>query len=195
MKFLPNTRRCQIVVGDGTAGLAVAARLSQGLLGTRILVVEAGPAAPDELRILVPGRKGTTLGIKYDWDFTKIPPHLASRVIGVNKGHVLGGSSAISLLCWVRAAAAAAEFDREYLPNQRGFLPVLPPLPLVSGALGQSLFLRNEDMAVSQNEDSSLIGTHHRMGGSGKSRMKLEDNGSRNDKGRERHRGHFRLWR
>ncbi|KAK3941960.1 GMC oxidoreductase [Diplogelasinospora grovesii] len=99
-----------IVVGGGTAGNAVAARLSQGLPQSSILVIEAGPAAPAELNINVPGKKGSTLGTKYDWNFTTVAqPHLKNRVIGVNRGKVLGGSSALNLMCYDRAAAA--EYD------------------------------------------------------------------------------------
>lgn len=54
-----------IVVGGGTAGNAVAARLSQQLPDSSVLVIEAGPYAPDEERINIPGYKGTTLGTKY----------------------------------------------------------------------------------------------------------------------------------
>ncbi|KAK1758571.1 GMC oxidoreductase [Echria macrotheca] len=99
-----------VIVGGGTAGTALAARLSQGLPKASVLLVEAGPAAPDELGILVPGRKGSTLGTRYDWNFTTIPQmHLRGRTVGVNRGRVLGGSSALNLLCWDRAAAA--EYD------------------------------------------------------------------------------------
>jgi choline dehydrogenase-like flavoprotein len=98
------------VVGGGTAGNALAARLSLGLPRARILVVEAGPAAPDELGINVPGRKASTLGTRYDWNFTTVPQtNLRNRVVGVNRGKVLGGSSALNLLCHDRAAAV--EYD------------------------------------------------------------------------------------
>ena len=89
----------------------MATRLSQGLPGAKILVIEAGPAAPDEPGINVPGRKGSTLGGKYDWNFTTVPqPHLGNRAVVVNRGKVLGGSSAVNLLVWDRAAAA--EYDQ-----------------------------------------------------------------------------------
>ena len=48
----------------GTAGNAVAARLSQYLEDCSVLVIEAGPAAYDEERINIPGKKGSTLGTK-----------------------------------------------------------------------------------------------------------------------------------
>lgn len=62
-----------VVVGGGTAGNAVAARLGQRMPESTILVIEAGPSAPDEDRINIPGLKGSTLGTKYDWNFTSIP--------------------------------------------------------------------------------------------------------------------------
>ena len=54
-----------VVVGGGTAGNAVAARLSQRLPDSTVLVIEAGPFAPDEDRINIPGLKGSTLGTVY----------------------------------------------------------------------------------------------------------------------------------
>ncbi|KAG8626244.1 hypothetical protein KVT40_005189 [Elsinoe batatas] len=68
-----------IVVGGGTAGIALASRLSDRFPLDRILVIEAGPYAPDEPRINTPGRKGSTLGTSYDWNFTTIPQENASR--------------------------------------------------------------------------------------------------------------------
>jgi choline dehydrogenase-like flavoprotein len=100
----------QIIVGGGTAGLALASRLSQGLKEASILVIEAGPAALDEDGINVPGLKGSTLGGKYDWNFNTVPQtHLNNRTIFTPRGRVLGGTSALNLLVWDRAAAA--EFD------------------------------------------------------------------------------------
>ena len=106
-----NSSSRQIIVGGGTAGLALATRLSLGLPDSQILVLEAGPAAPaDELRIAVPGMRGSGLGSVYDWNFTTTAQqHLGNRSIDVNRGHVLGGSSALNYLCYDRAAAA--EYD------------------------------------------------------------------------------------
>ncbi|KAM0230567.1 hypothetical protein ACHAPO_009083 [Fusarium lateritium] len=100
----------QIVVGGGTAGVAVAARLSEGLPSSKILLIEAGPEALDEPKINIPGLKGTTLGTKYDWNFTTVPQAGANdRVWPINRGKVLGGSSALNLMTYDRAAAA--EYD------------------------------------------------------------------------------------
>lgn len=58
-----------IVVGGGTAGIAIATRLSQNLPHFSILLVEAGPDGRDSPSIYIPGRKGTALGTIYDWNF------------------------------------------------------------------------------------------------------------------------------
>lgn len=100
----------QIVVGGGTAGVAVAARLSEGLPTSKILLIEAGPEAWDEPKINVPGMKGSTLATKYDWNFTTVAQtNVNNRVFSVNRGKVLGGSSALNLMSYDRSAAE--EYD------------------------------------------------------------------------------------
>ncbi|KAM0247762.1 hypothetical protein ACHAQJ_009723 [Trichoderma viride] len=99
-----------VVVGGGTAGSALATRLSQGLPDRSILLIEAGPEALDEDRIDIPGMKGSTLSTVYDWNFTTVPQNaLNGRVLGANRGKVLGGSSALNLMTWDRSASE--EYD------------------------------------------------------------------------------------
>ncbi|KAM7197576.1 GMC oxidoreductase [Rhypophila sp. PSN 637] len=106
-----------IVIGGGTAGAAVATRLSRGLRGASILLIEAGPAALDEDRINIPGNRGSTLGTVYDWTFTTVPQVATkNRVWGAPRGKVLGGSSALNLMSWDRASAP--EYDWERLGNK-----------------------------------------------------------------------------
>ncbi|KAF5696590.1 alcohol oxidase [Fusarium globosum] len=99
-----------IIVGGGTAGGALATRLSLGLPKSKILLLEAGPEALDDVRINVPGMRGSILGSSLDWNFSSIAqPGLNGRSISVNRGKVLGGSSAMNFLCYDRAASA--EYD------------------------------------------------------------------------------------
>ncbi|KAF5642409.1 GMC oxidoreductase [Fusarium tjaetaba] len=99
-----------IIVGGGTAGGALATRLSLGLPKSKILLLEAGPSALDDVRINVPGMRGSILGSSLDWNFSSIAqPSLNGRSISVNRGKVLGGSSAMNFLCYDRAASA--EYD------------------------------------------------------------------------------------
>ncbi|KAK4033625.1 hypothetical protein C8A01DRAFT_39925 [Parachaetomium inaequale] len=99
-----------IIVGGGTAGSALATRLSLGLPNSKILLIEAGPAAADDLRINVPGLRGSILGSSLDWNFTTVPQSsLDGRSVDVNRGKVLGGSSAMNYLCYDRASAPEYE--------------------------------------------------------------------------------------
>lgn len=95
-------RFTHVIVGGGTAGLVVAARLSENPSLT-VGVLEAGPAAFDEPRINVPGRLGETLFTEYDWQFeTTSQPGLNGRKLPWNRGKVLGGSSALNFMMWNR---------------------------------------------------------------------------------------------
>ncbi|GKT97048.1 choline dehydrogenase [Colletotrichum tofieldiae] len=95
-----------IIVGGGTAGLAVSTRLSQGLPNAKVLVIEAGPAGLGDERIEMPGRRGTNFGSAYDWNLTTVPQAGSNgRVWTQTRGHVLGGSSALNLFSYDRASA------------------------------------------------------------------------------------------
>jgi choline dehydrogenase-like flavoprotein len=85
----------------------VATRLSQGLPWASILLLEAGPSALSEERINIPGKKGSTLGTVYDWNFTTVAqPGAKNRVFSVPRGKVLGGSAALNLMSWDRASVS-----------------------------------------------------------------------------------------
>ena len=87
--------------------MAFGTRLSQQLASSSVLIIEAGPDGRDEPGIYIPGRKGSTLGSSYDWNFTSTPqPGANGRNISQNRGRVLGGSSALNLLSWDRGARA-----------------------------------------------------------------------------------------
>ncbi|KAG4435308.1 hypothetical protein IFR05_009197 [Cadophora sp. M221] len=92
-----------LVIGGGTAGLVVAARLSENPR-IRVGVLEAGPAAFGEPLINIPGRFGESLGTKYDWKFETTPqPGLNGQSLPWPRGKVLGGTSALNFMTWNRA--------------------------------------------------------------------------------------------
>ena len=94
----------KVIVGGGTAGLALATRLSQRLPNDCILVMEAGPDGRSEQRIYNLGLRGSTLSGPLDWLLPTVPQTAASnRSIPHNRGRVLGGTSALNLLVWNRA--------------------------------------------------------------------------------------------
>ena len=81
-----------------------------GLPRSKILLIEAGPSALDDLRINIPGFRGSILYSELDWNFTTVPQtELGGRSVDVNRGKVLGGSSAMNYLCYNRASAP--EYD------------------------------------------------------------------------------------
>ncbi|CAE6510166.1 unnamed protein product [Rhizoctonia solani] len=99
-----------LVVGGGTAGLVVAARLSEDP-SVRVGVLEAGEYVPDEPNINVPGYFGRTIGNPaYDWGFLTVPQKDANgRLIYHPRGKVLGGSSALNFMTLGRGSEA--EYD------------------------------------------------------------------------------------
>ncbi|KAL8685440.1 MAG: hypothetical protein Q9218_007759 [Villophora microphyllina] len=101
-KFL-STEFTHLVIGGGTAGLVVAARLAEHE-DTVVGILEAGSPAYNEPGIKVPGRFCETLGTEYDWQFATIPqPGLNGRALPWPRGKVLGGTSALNIMTWNRA--------------------------------------------------------------------------------------------
>lgn len=91
-----------IVVGGGTAGCVLAARLSEDP-GAQVLLIEAGPAGTDVAGIQDPARWTSLLSGPYDWGQVYAPsPRVAGRAIPIPRGRVLGGSSSINAMMWYR---------------------------------------------------------------------------------------------
>ncbi|KAF2215414.1 hypothetical protein CERZMDRAFT_94824 [Cercospora zeae-maydis SCOH1-5] len=75
-----------------------------------ILLLEAGPSAPGDPEIEVPGLRGSIAGGPLDRNLTTVPQrHAHDRNVPQARGKVLGGSSAMHQLIWNRAARA--EYD------------------------------------------------------------------------------------
>ncbi|EPT01735.1 hypothetical protein FOMPIDRAFT_1119678 [Fomitopsis schrenkii] len=96
-----------IIVGGGTAGLAVAARLVEKT-GDSVLVLEAGYPNLDDPKILLGAQWGGTFGDpKYDWLFKSIPQkHCNDLTVVWSRGKGLGGSSAMNFYLWSKPPAA-----------------------------------------------------------------------------------------
>lgn len=95
-----------IIVGAGSAGCVLAHRLSEDG-GTRVLLIEAGPADRSAL-IHVPGFFATMYQAgKFSWVYsTAAQASVDGRVLRDVRGKVLGGSSSTNGMLYCRGAAA-----------------------------------------------------------------------------------------
>ncbi len=93
-----------IIVGSGSAGSAMAARLSEA--GASVLVLEYGGSDRGPF-IQMPGALSYPMNMpRYHWGFVTEPePHLGGRVFPVPRGRVIGGSSSINGMVYVRGHA------------------------------------------------------------------------------------------
>ncbi len=94
-----------IVVGAGSAGAVVAARLSEDP-HVEVLLLEAG--GPDKaLELHVPAAFSKLFRGPYDWSYDTAPqPRLDGRTVYWPRGKTLGGSSSLNAMMWVRGFAA-----------------------------------------------------------------------------------------
>jgi choline dehydrogenase-like flavoprotein len=90
-----------VVVGAGSAGCVLAARLSEDP-DVRVCLIEAGPTdAHDNIR--VPIHTGTLMRSKYDWDYdTHQEPRLGGRRLYLPRGRMLGGTSSMNGMVYMR---------------------------------------------------------------------------------------------
>jgi choline dehydrogenase len=109
---MPVTNYDFVVVGGGAAGCVLANRLSADPRH-RVLLLEAG--GPDywwDVFIHMPAAMGMAMNSRrHNWNYVSEPePHLGGRRIVHPRGRVLGGSSSINAMTYVRGHRA--NFDR-----------------------------------------------------------------------------------
>jgi pyridoxine 4-oxidase len=103
-----------LIIGAGTAGAVLAARLSADP-AVKVGLVEAG-GAPRNPLIREPGKWPLLQGSEVDWAYRTVPQiHTANRVHEWPRGKVIGGSTAINAMAHVRGAPA--DFDNWQCPG------------------------------------------------------------------------------
>ncbi|HLX51148.1 MAG TPA: GMC family oxidoreductase N-terminal domain-containing protein [Streptosporangiaceae bacterium] len=90
-----------VIIGAGSAGCVLAARLSEDP-AARVLLLEAGP--PDDAdEIHIPAAVNLLWKTQYDWDYSTVPQDRAGgRSIYWPRGKTLGGSSSINAMIYIR---------------------------------------------------------------------------------------------
>jgi choline dehydrogenase len=99
-----------IVIGAGSAGCTIAARLSEDA-SCRVLLIEAGGADISRPALQNPVLWPSNFGTDVDWAYRTTPQEKAAgRIIDWPRGKVIGGSSSINAMIWVWGHAA--DFDQ-----------------------------------------------------------------------------------
>ncbi len=114
-----------VIVGAGSAGCAMAYRLA--MAGRKVIVIEHGGTDAGPF-IQMPAALSYPMNMKrYDWGYSSEPePHLNNRRLACPRGKVIGGSSSINGMVYVRGHAM--DFDHWEEMGARGwaYADVLP---------------------------------------------------------------------
>ena len=114
-----------VIVGAGSAGCALAYRLGEA--GASVIVIEHGGSDVGPF-IQMPAALSYPMNMRrYDWGYRSEPePHLGGRRLVCPRGKVIGGSSSINGMVYVRGHAMDYDHWRESGAEGWGFADVLP---------------------------------------------------------------------
>ncbi len=95
-----------VIVGAGSAGCVLAARLSEDP-ACRVLLLEAGPRDRNPFIHMPAGLARLAGNRRLNWNYETAPePALQGRRLWWPRGRVLGGSSSINAMCYIRGVPA-----------------------------------------------------------------------------------------
>ena len=114
-----------VIIGSGSAGSAMAFRLGEA--GMKVVVIEEGGTDAGPF-IQMPAALSYPMNMRrYDWGFhTEPEPHLGGRVLATPRGRVIGGSSSINGMVYVRGHARDFDTWNEMGAQGWAFADVLP---------------------------------------------------------------------
>ena len=115
-----------VIVGAGSAGCALAYRLSEGGANS-VLIIEHGGSDAGPL-INMPGALSYPMNMpRYDWGFKSEPEtNLNNRRLATPRGKVIGGSSSINGMIYVRGHAKDFDYWEESGATGWAYKHILP---------------------------------------------------------------------
>lgn len=115
-----------IVVGAGSAGCVLANRLTESG-ADKVLLLEAGGADGSWLFKMPLGFMMTAANSTYDWGYESVPdPKLSGRSLPVPRGRVMGGSSSVNGMIYMRGHSRDYDGWRQMGCEGWGYADVLP---------------------------------------------------------------------
>jgi choline dehydrogenase len=100
-----------VIVGAGSAGCALAARLGEA--GARVLVIEAG-RSDRHPNVFIPAAFAKQFKTALDWDFQTEPEeHCSGRSLYIPRGKCVGGSSSMNAMVYMRGRPSDYDGWRE----------------------------------------------------------------------------------
>jgi choline dehydrogenase len=168
-----------VIVGAGSAGCAIANRLSEDP-ETRVLLLEAGPKGRAK-EIRIPAAFSKLFKSKFDWGYTTTPQGgLDGRRIYFPRGKVVGGSSAMNAMMWI--PGDRTDFDawpegwhwdslepclRRVEEEACSITPLADPNPMSSAfleAVAEAEIAQDGDLTPNRLEGAGLVRVTQRRG-------------------------------
>lgn len=161
-RYTPHTTDF-VVVGAGAAGAAVAARLSERP-GVSVVVLEAGSEDKDKAA-QIPAAFVKLFQGPHDWNYLTTPQAgLHGRQVYWPRGKMVGGSSSMSAMMWVRGFAADYDDWGAHAPGWsfQDVLPYFQRIEAVEGGIAPGDGVNGPVHIARQRSPRSITGAYLR---------------------------------